>query len=100
MNFLNVKEYGVKKTWDNQWETFAHTPDGKYLMPITWAREVYKTKKEAKRQIEKLAKKWNWKLKPTPRERLTEFQADNKIQVSARKSTNNNPESKTNGEKQ
>jgi hypothetical protein len=63
MNFLNVKEYGVKKTWDNQWETFAHTPDGKYLMPITWAREVYKTKKEAKRQIEKLAKKWNWKQK-------------------------------------
>ena len=33
------------------------------------------------------------------RERLTEFQADNKIQVSARKSTNNNPESKTRGEK-
>ena len=32
-------------------------------MPITWAREVYKTKKEAKRQIEKLAKKWNWKQK-------------------------------------
>ena len=28
----------------------------------------------------------------------TEFQADNKIQVSARKSTNNNPESKTRGE--
>ena len=27
-----------------------------------------------------------------------EFQADNKIQVSARKSTNNNPESKTRGE--
>ena len=29
---------------------------------------------------------------------ITEFQADNKIQVSARKSTNNNPESKTRGE--
>ena len=28
----------------------------------------------------------------------TEFQADNKIQVSAGKSTNNNPESKTRGE--
>ena len=28
----------------------------------------------------------------------TEFQADNKIQVSARKSTNNNPELKTKGE--
>ena len=53
----------VDDDWDNQWETFAHTPDGKYLMPITWAREVYKTKKEAKRQIEKLAKKWNWKQK-------------------------------------
>ena len=53
MNFLNVKEYGVKKTWDNKWETFAHTPDGKYLMPITWVREVYKTKKEAKHQIKR-----------------------------------------------
>lgn len=31
---------------------------------------------------------------------ITKFQADNKIQVSAGKSTNNNPESKTNGEKQ
>jgi hypothetical protein len=31
---------------------------------------------------------------------ITEFQADNKIQVSAGMSTNNNPESKTNGEKQ
>ena len=40
----------------------------------------------------------NWKLQPTPRERLTEFQADDKIQVSAGKSTNNNPESKTRGE--
>ena len=29
---------------------------------------------------------------------LTEFQADNKIQVSAGKSTNNNPELKTKGE--
>ena len=29
---------------------------------------------------------------------ITEFQADNKIQVSAGKSTNNNPESKTRGE--
>ena len=29
---------------------------------------------------------------------LTEFQADNTIQVSARKSTNNNPELKTKGE--
>jgi len=27
MNFLNVKEYGVRKTWDNKWETFAHTPE-------------------------------------------------------------------------
>ena len=29
---------------------------------------------------------------------ITEFQADDKIQVSAGKSTNNNPESKTRGE--
>ena len=40
----------------------------------------------------------NWKLQPTPRERLTKFQANDKIQASARKSTNNNPESKTRGE--
>ena len=33
-----------------------------------------------------------------PKILTTEFQADNKIQVSARKSTNNNPESKTRGE--
>jgi len=40
----------------------------------------------------------DWKLQPTPRERLTEFQADNKIQVYAGKSPNNNPELKTKGE--
>ena len=33
-----------------------------------------------------------------PINKITIFQADNKIQVSAGKSTNNNPESKTRGE--
>ena len=43
---------------------------------------------------------WFWKklTKINKPKLITEFQADNKIQVSAGKSTNNNPESKTRGE--
>ena len=26
---MNIKEYGVKKTWDGYWETFANVQDGK-----------------------------------------------------------------------
>jgi hypothetical protein len=56
---MQVKEYGVKKTWDG-WRTYANVQDGKYLMPINWANELFKTKQEAKAHIEKLAKEWNW----------------------------------------
>jgi hypothetical protein len=56
---MQAKEYGVKKTWDG-WRTYANVQDGKYLMPINWANELFKTKQEAKAHIEKLAKEWNW----------------------------------------
>jgi hypothetical protein len=59
--FPNVKEYGVTKTWNNKWETFAHCPDGKYLIPITWARETFAAKKKAENFINKLARKYGWK---------------------------------------
>ena len=45
---MNIKEHGVKKTWDKQFETYAYVQDGKYLTPITWMREVFKTEKKAK----------------------------------------------------
>ena len=46
---MNIKEYGVKKTWDNKYETYAYVKDyGNYLTPITWMREVFSTKKKAK----------------------------------------------------
>ena len=41
---MEVKEYGVKKSWDG-WRTFAYVLDGTPmgLMPITWANELFKT---------------------------------------------------------
>ena len=24
---MNIKEYGVKKTWDNKWQTFANAQE-------------------------------------------------------------------------
>lgn len=56
---MQAKEYGVKKTWDG-YRTYANVKDGKFLMPINWANELFKTKQEAKAYIEKLAKEWNW----------------------------------------
>ena len=56
---MQAKEYGVKKTWDG-YRTYANVKDGKFLMPINWANELFKTKQEAKAHIEKLAKEWNW----------------------------------------
>jgi len=44
---MNIKEYGVKKTCDGYWETFANVQDGKYLTPITWLREQFKNKSNA-----------------------------------------------------
>ncbi len=61
---MNIKEYGVKKTWDNKYETYAYVKDyGDYLTPITWMREVFSTKKKAKDWLQK-------KLKEVDREEL------------------------------
>jgi hypothetical protein len=62
MNILNCKDYGVKKSWDG-WRTYAYVSDGTSmgLMPITWANELFKTKKQAKDFIEDLATKNGWK---------------------------------------
>lgn len=49
---LNIKEYGVKKTWDKKWETFANVKDGKYLIPITWMKGKFKSKSKAINWIE------------------------------------------------
>jgi hypothetical protein len=53
MNVMNVKDYGVKSSWDG-WRTFAYVSDGTPMgmMPITWANELFKTKKQAKAFIE------------------------------------------------
>ena len=54
---FNIKEYGVKKTWDG-YRTYAHVQDGKFLTPINWCSELFKTKKQAQKfinqQVEKL----------------------------------------------
>ena len=62
MNILNCKDYGVKKSWDG-WRTYAYVSDGTQmgLMPITWADELFKNKKQAKDFIEDLATKNGWK---------------------------------------
>jgi hypothetical protein len=62
MNVMNVKDYGVKSSWDG-WRTFAYVSDGTKMgmMPITWANELFKTKKQAKDFIEKLALNNGWK---------------------------------------
>ena len=44
---MKIKEFGVRKTWDGYWETFANVQDGKYLTPITWLREQFKSKSKA-----------------------------------------------------
>ena len=61
-NNMEVKEYGVKKSWDG-WRTFAYVRDGTPmgLMPITWANELFKTKQKAKDFIDDLATKNGWK---------------------------------------
>jgi hypothetical protein len=62
MNVLNCKDYGIKKSWDG-WRTYAHTSDGSSmgLMPINWASELFKNKKQAETFINDLAKKNGWK---------------------------------------
>ena len=61
-SLMEVEEYGVKKSWDG-WRSFAYVRDGTPmgLMPITWANELFKTKKQAKDFIDNLAKKYGWK---------------------------------------
>ena len=44
---LDIKEFGVKKTWDKRWQTFAYVEDGKYLIPITWLNSTFKSKSKA-----------------------------------------------------
>ena len=54
---MNIREYGVKKSWDNKWQTFANAQDGKYLMPITWLRYTSKHKTNAQEWLRKELKK-------------------------------------------
>ena len=36
ITMIYIKEYGVKETWDNKYETYAYVKDyGNYLTPIT-----------------------------------------------------------------
>tara|TARA_R100001591_G_scaffold10926_1_gene17373 strand:- start:4 stop:177 length:174 start_codon:yes stop_codon:yes gene_type:complete len=54
---MDIKEYGIRKTWDNKYETYALVKDyGNYLTPITWMREVFFTKKKAEDWLEKKIK--------------------------------------------
>ena len=64
MNVMKVKDYGVKSSWDG-WRTFAYVSDGTPMgmMPITWANELFKTKKQAKTFIDDLATKNGWNKK-------------------------------------
>ena len=55
-----IKEYGVKKTWDKKWETYAYIKDyGNYLTPITWMRKVFNTKKKANDWLKNKLKEFN-----------------------------------------
>ena len=49
---MDIKEYGIRKTWGKKWQTFALVKDGKYLIPITWLNGTFKTKSKAKKWIE------------------------------------------------
>jgi hypothetical protein len=62
MNYLNCKDFGVKKN-GKEWRTYANVSDGTKMgmMPINWASGLFKTKEEAKKSIETLATEWGWK---------------------------------------
>jgi|TARA_Y100000310_G_C20455524_1_gene702853 hypothetical protein len=53
-----IEKYGVKKTWNNKYETYAYVNCGNYAMPITWLREVFKTKKKAEEWLENKLKNY------------------------------------------
>jgi len=57
---MDIKEYGVNKTWDNKYETYAYVKDyGDYLTPITWMRKVFNTEKKANDWLNKQLKKFS-----------------------------------------
>ena len=45
---FNVQEYGIKKTWDG-FRSYVHVKDGKYLIPINWCNQLFKSKKQAQK---------------------------------------------------
>ena len=52
-----IKEYGVKKISKSEYQTYAYVQDtGRYLTPITWLNETFKSKKEAKEWLDKQLK--------------------------------------------
>ena len=57
----NLKEYGIKKTLSG-YATYANVQDGKFLMPISWASFNFKSKVEALKTINEIAKKYNWNI--------------------------------------
>ena len=57
---FKIKKYGVKKTWDNKYETYAYIKDtGDYLTPITWLREEFKNKSTAIKWLDNEIKHFN-----------------------------------------
>ena len=60
-NMTNLKEYGIKKTLSG-YATYANVQDGVFLMPISWASFNFKSKVEALKTINEIAKKHNWNI--------------------------------------
>jgi hypothetical protein len=54
-NFMKVKCFGCKKTYDGYW-TYAEKEDTQ----VYWATQHFKTKEEAENYINKLAKEYGW----------------------------------------
>ena len=53
---FDVQEYGIKKTW-NGYRSYVNIKDGKYLIPIDWCNQLFKSKKQAQNFLnEKLIK--------------------------------------------
>jgi len=54
-NFMNVKKFGIKKTYNGYW-TYAEKED----CSVYWATQHFETKQEAENYINKLAKEYKW----------------------------------------
>jgi hypothetical protein len=54
-NFMNVKKFGVKKTFNGYW-TYAEKED----CSVYWATKHFTTKQEAEDFINKLASEYKW----------------------------------------